>query len=134
MIKGKVVWGVDLAHSYVEREEYDVLSGVGTPIPSVPVATVIWGDETEYYTHRWDGYNWVERYDPEPFDPTSMILLEVYFEGGVKWELLEYGEAPAWWRKEQETRYQLCSCGRARYDAQNPDGVCECEKCLKEKS
>jgi len=77
---------------------------------------------------------WIAKYEVI-WNPTLSILVQdIFFQtsgGQVLRTSLNttFGDMPDWWKREQEAKFPVCSCGRKRRDAQTPDGYVKCEQC-----
>lgn len=145
----QVVWGLDFGSTQVETTEVRVIpietekvvnnnltwSKTGEreepqPPKVYPAKSVELNTGCEWYRSRFDAM----------YSTEVSVLVDFQYQqedaGVVSFSLstnvLKWGNMPQWWRDEQEARWPLCSCGRKRYDAQNPDGYSKCEECRKE--
>lgn len=136
----RVVWGSDLASTQVEVTEVRVI-----PIETEQVwnEQLVWqksGEREEKDSPISEPVGKVEftRLQSDSarlnaaYSPDWTIFCRVHY--GETWleENVRWVDLPAFLQAEIEEMFPLCSCGRKRYDAQNPDGYSKCEECRKE--
>lgn len=134
-----VLWGTSLADSFVEKAKINL---VLFEAEKVEFGAIVWrktGEREEKDSPTLEPVGKVEftrlQNDPARFNaaysPDWMILCRVHFGGTWLEENIRWADLPAFLRAEIEGFYLLCSCGRWRYDRQNPDGYSKCEECRK---
>ena len=142
----RVVWGDSFVSSVVEDHQIEVIP---TEREYVFHNTILWKKVSERSGPRPTfqfpitelrvnnaNHWWMARY-VVTWAPELAVLGEVFFKtsGGqvLRTDILDtFGGMPNWWKKEQEAKFPVCSCGRTRRDAVTSDGYAKCEICRKE--
>lgn len=133
----KVIWGKDLPSSVIEERQAILI-----PLEEEKIedGQVVWRKTGE----REENIKTLTH-------PVKEIDTPDVKKGGWPWNKLDYSsnrvvgnvraeqasvyldtvwqEMPDWWRKEIEAHFQVCSCGKYRYDAQGADGYKKCQTC-----
>lgn len=137
-----VEWGADLASSVILEEQVKIIPTLAQKI--TPQGTIVRqkvGEREEkgqivsfpltrisLYDCRWKSQ--------AKYEDSWSVQFGAYYQNkaGETWINVssDWGSMPDWWRKEQEARYPVCSCGRQRRDPQVSDGYAKCELCRTE--
>lgn len=142
-INGVMVWGTDLTSSVFMEEEVKryiintekVVSGSiewkesgEQPIPQPTT------DHPITQLSDFSG-SWFTKKLEAVWNPDSEVSFSAYYNGGYYSRhsfTFKYSVMPEWWRKETESNYPLCSCGRNRINTLSDDKYPKCETCRKE--
>lgn len=143
----KVIWGNDLASSVIEDSQVRLI-----PLEEEKVedGQMVWHKYSErqepqasvkYPVKGIEIDSWCDWYRNRlvaTYDSNLAVKVTVKFtRPDSSWDQstsmsATWAEMPKWWQVEQEAKFPVCSCGRNRYDVNNPDGYAKCEKCREE--
>ncbi|MBU4580296.1 hypothetical protein KKB43_04745 [Patescibacteria group bacterium] len=134
----KVVWGKDLPSSVIEERQSTLI-----PLEEEKVedGQVVWwktGEREENIKILSHLVKKIEVLNIEATWPwTNLDISTNGVRGNIRTDEertsislgTSFQEMPDWWQKEIEARFQVCVCGRYRYDVQCADGYKKCQTC-----
>ncbi len=133
----KVVWGKDLPSSVIEERQSTLI-----PLEEEKVedGQVVWrktGEREENVKVLTHPVKRIEAFVEATWPWTNLNILTNGVRGNIRTDEerisislgTSFQEMPDWWQKEIEARFQVCACGKHRYDAQGKDGYKKCHEC-----
>jgi hypothetical protein len=133
----KVIWRKDLPTSVIEERQSTLI-----PLEEEKVedGQVVWrktGDREENVKVLSHPVKRIEVSIEATWPWTNLNISTNGVSGNIKTDKEEtsirlgtsFQEMPDWWQKEIEARFQICACGKYRYDAQSTDGYKKCQTC-----